>query len=99
MAFTLPPPPQSNDISGPAWQDWFYKLARQLTTSSPDADQAVFSGLIFNHRQDAVPPSVAASDTGSVMVGQVFAKRPIVQRLALDVIDSNSILSNQIFGG
>ena len=32
MAFRLPPPPQSNDLKGPAWQDWFYKLAAAFTT-------------------------------------------------------------------
>ena len=32
MAFRLPPPPQSNDLKGPAWQDWFYKLAAAFKT-------------------------------------------------------------------
>jgi hypothetical protein len=31
MAFNLPPPPVGNDVSGPAFRDWFYKLTNYLT--------------------------------------------------------------------
>jgi hypothetical protein len=32
MAFNLPPPPVGNDVSGPAFRDWFYKLTNYLST-------------------------------------------------------------------
>lgn len=30
MAFSLPPPPVGNDVAGPAFRDWFYKLVAAL---------------------------------------------------------------------
>lgn len=30
MAFSLPPPPTGNEVSGPAFRDWFYKLKQFL---------------------------------------------------------------------
>ena len=32
MAFKLPPPPVGNDVSGPAFRDWFYKIRDYLST-------------------------------------------------------------------
>lgn len=32
MAFKLPPPPVGNEVSGPAFRDWFYKLQTYLNT-------------------------------------------------------------------
>jgi hypothetical protein len=31
MAFNLPPPPVGNDVSGPAFRDWFYKIRTYLS--------------------------------------------------------------------
>ena len=32
MAISLPPPPPVNDLRGPAWQDWFFKLRNYISS-------------------------------------------------------------------
>lgn len=45
MTFKLPPPPQSNDLKGPAWQDWFFKLGDAFTRLASIAWSAIdFTG-------------------------------------------------------
>lgn len=44
MPLKIPPPPNSDDLSSPAWRDWFFRLAQLVSNISSVVDSNVVTG-------------------------------------------------------
>lgn len=98
MAWTLPPPPNLDDLTSPVWRDWFYCIGRNVEVVNPEGDQPLQAGQIFGKREQVVHPSMLGSDGDLVQAGQVFAKPREPVRVAILAVEDSNILANQIFG-
>ena len=49
MAISLPPPPPANDLRGPAWQDWFFKLRNYISSILTTINTSGILGPFTNH--------------------------------------------------
>ena len=49
MAISLPPPPPVNDLHGPAWQDWFFKLRNYISSILTTINTSGILGPFTNH--------------------------------------------------
>jgi len=96
MAWTFPPPPNTDDVASPVWRDWFYRLGRQVEVVNPEGTQPVQAGQVFGRREVVISPSLIAQDSQSVGAARVFA--PPLPRPEATPADGASILATQIFG-
>lgn len=96
--FNIPPPPPTNDMRGPAWQDWFFKLTRALTSAVPTVTDSVLSNQSFSKHNVAPPQHFTATNKDQLLPTQVFAKPQQVFRSELNAVNTSSILASQIFG-
>jgi len=49
VAISLPPPPPANDLRGPAWQDWFFKLRNYISSILTTINTSGILGPFTNH--------------------------------------------------
>lgn len=98
MAWTLPPPPNTDDVASPVWRDWFYRLGRQVEVVNPEGTQPVQVGQIFGKREQGVQPSLLGADGQVIQAGLAFSPPREPTRPTLLAVESSSILAGQIFG-
>lgn len=98
MAWSLPPPLNSTDITSPSWRDWFFRLTKQVARSDPDSDQIVMSGKIFASRQEPIRPTSIAVDSEVLGAVRTFGTKERVERVEMTAVDTSTVLAGQIFG-
>ena len=98
MAWTLPPPPNSDDVASPVWRDWFYRLGRQVEVVNPEGTQPIQAGQIFGQREREVRVSLLGGDGQVIQAGLAFAPPREPVRPTSLAVDTSTILAGQIFG-
>ena len=103
MSFKLPPPPPTNDMSGPVWQSWFYQLVVQLgkidLKIDLDSSASNLSAQAFLPRESFPLVTQQAADIANVISAQAFAPRQALPAAEQSCTQAANILAGQIFGG
>lgn len=85
MGFKLPPPPVGNDVSSPAFRDWFYKIQQFLQI----AGNILFTELNFTGSNITSIETRNHNDLQNIQGGTTTERYHLTQLQAIDLVSGN----------